>query len=526
MMKTNPEIIYSNNKFSVLDCEDKEEKEEDKEVSHTKEKKKKTNKTKKRQKNIKKIFQKKQVYESSENNFPDVIGCNRCFISHFPNKKFCRWTIGNSPRTVVISAEIDKKNKCAKLSVSSSLDINLINHIWIRINALSSYRKSSWLGTPLPRLRGGSNKESHEIPLIFSQAIASAKKHGIKLKPGKLNNAAGDCVFESTLNNINSRECFAVKFPLSPTVYRYNWMTHLESLTKNYPNLGAGFTAEEQKENWDYLKQSGNYDVDFFGDLVIHGIAIGCRKNILIINTSLEASSPVYVIRPEEFGGIRDSDVPIVLAYNQVHYESLHPVSNLDVEKTKLLVNSYIAGTYTFKREDIGFLISPTHISKDDLKSYSTSTQKLGKNMQKSDTYEGVTYHNAKYLNYVEEKGKEKEAKDIQEKISQLMKIKAKERPQSDKLLLKSLREKLRRLKQSEERKEKDKEKQRKRMERLRKAKSKDDRDIDRKKIKELVEKLRKTKSKTERDIDRKKQKESMDRLRKKGLRLKEILIE
>ena len=33
----------------------------------------------------------------------------------------------------------------------------------------------------------------------------------------------------------------------------------------------------------------------------------------------------LYVIRPEEFGGVKDSDIPVVLAYNQVHYESLHP---------------------------------------------------------------------------------------------------------------------------------------------------------------------------------------------------------
>ena len=259
--------IYSYNKFSVLYCIYNEE-EEDEEVSHTeriaiKVKEKKTKETKKSQKQIKNLFQKKQAYVSSQNNYPDVKRCRRCFISHFPNQKFCRWAIGKYQSTVASSAETDKEHKCEEISVSSSWDISLINHIWIRINALSSYRKKSRLVSHLVRLRGGSNTETSKIPLIFSQAIESAKKHGINLEPGKLNNAAGNCAFESILNNINSRECFALKFPLSPAVYRYNWMTHLESLTQNYPNLGAGFTAEEQKENWDYLKQSGNYDIEF-----------------------------------------------------------------------------------------------------------------------------------------------------------------------------------------------------------------------------------------------------------------------
>ena len=59
----------------------------------------------------------------------------------------------------------------------------------------------------------------------------------------------------------------------------------------------------------------------------MHGIARGCKKDLLIFNTSPEASDPIYVISASQFGGQIDSDVPVVLAYNQFHYESLHPYS-------------------------------------------------------------------------------------------------------------------------------------------------------------------------------------------------------
>ena len=115
---------------------------------------------------------------------------------------------------------------------------------------------------------------------------------------------------------------------------------------------------KKKKENWNRLRQSGVYEVDFFGDMVIHAIARGCNKNILIFNTSVEAADPIYVIEASQFGGFSDTDIPVVVAYNQVHYESLHPLTEDDIENTKMLVNSYIDGTYQFTKKDIPYLIS------------------------------------------------------------------------------------------------------------------------------------------------------------------------
>ena len=102
------------------------------------------------------------------------------------------------------------------------------------------------------------------------------------------------------------------------------------------------------------------YEIPFFGDLVMNGIAKGCRKNVLIFNTSIQAADPIYVIKANEFGGYADSDIPVVLAYNQVHYESLHPSTSEDIEKTKLLVNTYLNGEYGFNKNDIQLLVEET----------------------------------------------------------------------------------------------------------------------------------------------------------------------
>ena len=44
--------------------------------------------------------------------------------------------------------------------------------------------------------------------IMVQRCIASAARHGIKLIPGRANPAAGDCAFESTIFNVNDRNCF------------------------------------------------------------------------------------------------------------------------------------------------------------------------------------------------------------------------------------------------------------------------------------------------------------------------------
>jgi hypothetical protein len=215
------------------------------------------------------------------------------------------------------------------------------------------------------RLRGCAGVGGSTSSNLVDRAIESAKKHGINLIQGTISEGDGNCAFNAVINNINQRNCYSNKIELSSTDCRQIWVTELEMEASKYPTLGAGYSEEEKRENWNILKQPGVYEIDFFGDLVMHAIARGCHKNILIFNTSLEAADPIYVIKADQFGGFVDSDIPVVVGYNQVHYESFHPSSQGDIEVTKLLVNSYLEGNYLHNKKDIPFLISSPEVHKN-----------------------------------------------------------------------------------------------------------------------------------------------------------------
>merc|ERR1712208_220456 len=97
-------------------------------------------------------------------------------------------------------------------------------------------------------------------------------------------------------------------------------------------------------------------------------IACGVRKIILIFHTNegiaRTGHDPIAVIDPRNYGGEIDSDVPVVVAYNLVHYESLEPLGADDVRETMKLVSSYIAKPsrynqeYGFSGRDISYLVS------------------------------------------------------------------------------------------------------------------------------------------------------------------------
>ena len=102
---------------------------------------------------------------------------------------------------------------------------------------------------------------------------------------------------------------------------------------------------------------SGVYEREFFGDLMLLGIACGVRTFILIFNTSLEAPhDPIYVCDPRKFGVEPDSKIPVVLAYDLSHYESMHPVDQQDTLKTIELVEKYLSGNYEFGRRGFPFV--------------------------------------------------------------------------------------------------------------------------------------------------------------------------
>ena len=180
---------------------------------------------------------------------------------------------------------------------------------------------------------------------IFERAISSAQKHGLGLEPGRQNLGDGNCSYEAVIFNINDRSCFKEKLPMSPDFYRRIWNTDMmNKLIYELNDWNPGLTDAELRQGFSELMESGIYERPFFGDMMMAGIACGIRKRILIFNTNEKTThDPISVVDPANYGGKIDSNIPVVVAYDLVHFESMHPVGSKDIEETKKLVDSYIA---------------------------------------------------------------------------------------------------------------------------------------------------------------------------------------
>ncbi|XP_035292059.1 uncharacterized protein LOC118237448 isoform X1 [Anguilla anguilla] len=200
-------------------------------------------------------------------------------------------------------------------------------------------------------IRGGEGNS------IFQTTISIAEQHGIQLRSGNPNKAKGNCLYESIIDNINARECFPELFTERPKHYRNVWNTVDEQKIKASPYYPNIYTEQKWREAWQTLQTTNQYDLDYFGDMAILSCAHTTKKDILVFNTpwkttNAQPHSPIYVISADAIdpANARDTHVPLVLAYNGHHFESLIPVSNVDVDKTIVLVDAYKTGTYKTPR--------------------------------------------------------------------------------------------------------------------------------------------------------------------------------
>ena len=195
-----------------------------------------------------------------------------------------------------------------------------------------------------------------ESNLMISRAISSARCHGFTLEHGSPNPGTGDCAFESVIQNNNDRTCFEQKFPLPVSYYRRMWVTDMANRTVDTDwNI---LSRKEWLAGWQGITVPGIYERGIFGDLMLPGIACGIRKLLLIFNTNPQSPhDPIYVVDPRQFNIEADSVVPIILAYNQYHYESLHPHSDADIQATVDLVVEYQDNRYRYSKTDFPLLL-------------------------------------------------------------------------------------------------------------------------------------------------------------------------
>ena len=237
------------------------------------------------------------------------------------------------------------------------------NHdIFIDTQCLQKHQKKKFKASNIEPLygammRGGAGGSSSEI---INLAIRNAFRHMINLKGGTENLAEGNCAWESAILNITERPEIEPKVNLDPGEAKIVYLNEMQEYTEgdghelipDHLKIGA-------PEKWNKLREEKVWNIDFFGDLVMPAIARGTKKKILIFSTNENLSLPIHVVTPEKFGVASDSDVPLCLAYNGVHFESMLPIHETDVQKTKDLVQEVFNGTYNYNKEDIPKLIAP-----------------------------------------------------------------------------------------------------------------------------------------------------------------------
>ena len=145
-------------------------------------------------------------FESPLTKVPVVRRCQSCFYSHFPNKKFCHWSMLRKD----ISLRIYEKE-------ISQHKANLLRNC---INQQNTHGSQRILQKKSFRLRGGAEQERGGASLLVDRAIESARKHGLNLVQGILNKSDGNCAFDAVINNINYRQCYSEKLDLSSEIYR------------------------------------------------------------------------------------------------------------------------------------------------------------------------------------------------------------------------------------------------------------------------------------------------------------------
>ena len=165
------------------------------------------------------------------------------------------------------------------------------------------------------------NLMSDERSRMIARAICSANYHQINLKPGSPIPGFGDCAFEAAIQNINERNCYQKKFPLPISSYRQYFVTDMANRTVNTEWNIYSHSAQEWFNGWQEMIIPETYERGIFGDLMLPGIACGVQNYLLIFNTSPNSPhDPIYVVDPRKFDVEPDTDIPIILAYNQVYH--------------------------------------------------------------------------------------------------------------------------------------------------------------------------------------------------------------
>ena len=94
------------------------------------------------------------------------------------------------------------------------------------------------------------NSTSFMVNDLLKRSISNAYRHGLNLKPGRLNNVDGNCVWESITYNMLYRECFRRKSKETSKQLRKRSLDIAQAESHRLPFLESNTTEAE----WNHMK--------------------------------------------------------------------------------------------------------------------------------------------------------------------------------------------------------------------------------------------------------------------------------
>ena len=202
------------------------------------------------------------------------------------------------------------------------------------------------------------NSTSKMVNDLLKRSISNAYRHDLNLKPGRLNNADGNCLWEAIIYNMLYRECFRRKSKETSKQLRKRSLDQAQAESHRLPFIESNTTEAD----WNHIRQDKIYETKL-GDICIVAAARAIKKDIMIFNTDNKfALAPITLIGAKDYeGGQLTDENPIILGYNGTHFESLETLSIEDVIRAKELVQLIKSNNYKLDKTHIQNMARVSH---------------------------------------------------------------------------------------------------------------------------------------------------------------------
>ena len=100
------------------------------------------------------------------------------------------------------------------------------------------------------------NSNNQMVNDLLKRTVSNAFRHGLNLRPGRLNSVNGNCVWESITYNMLDRECFKNKTKETSKQLRTRSLNLAQAQVQWLPFIESNTTEAE----WNHIKKEKIYE--------------------------------------------------------------------------------------------------------------------------------------------------------------------------------------------------------------------------------------------------------------------------